>query len=196
MKIKFKDRGIIADLNEITHDKQKIVKVRKEHTCGSCCRKIPVGEEAFNHSYSDGYRYHNTYTCNDCYEIVGDDVEQDPEMKYCTCMEGNPHGRMTTSIAGCLVHGTIRSYLYEKIENKYMSCKTCGHSMVGVREDNFYEGKWYDQIDCNNPYCKDPESKHICKWWLDDDHNFKQKIVDQEIQRRYENNLPMGKGAL
>lgn len=134
MKIKFKNSGRIEKLSTYGHSKTKIVKVRKEHQCSYCGRTISVGEKAYHHSYSDGYRYRTTYICSDDYEIVDDDAIEDPELKYCTCMEGNPHGQMTTSIAGCLVHGTIRSYLYEKIENKYMSCKTCGCSMAGNTE--------------------------------------------------------------
>lgn len=196
MKIKFKQKGIIIDLDKFSHDKQKIVKVRKEHKCSDCGRSITVGEEAYFHSYSDGYRYHNTYLCSDEYEIVDDDAIGDPELLHCTCMEGNTHGKYTTSIAGCIVHGTIISYLISGLENKFMLCKTCKCSMAGVREDNFYEGKWYDEIDCSNPNCKDPESKHICKWWLDDDHKFKQELIDKEIQRRKDNNLPKGKVKL
>jgi len=189
MRIKFKTNGKVIELSSEGHSKTKLVKVRKIHKCGDCTRDIEVGEMAYHHSYSDGYKYHNDYICPDCYEIVDDKTE----MSHCTCSEENDKGHVKTSISSCLVHGTIITYIYGRLENKHFKCSGCGCCMSGVREDNFYEGKWYGDLHCDNPYCKDPESRHICKWWLGDNQKMKQELIDKEIQRRMDNNLPMGK---
>lgn len=112
---------------------------------------------------------------------------------HCTCLEENAVGDIKSSKSGCLVHGTIRHFILERFYKKYYTCKYCGMLMSGPREDSFYKGKWFDQISCEDPDCG-RDSRHVCKWWLDKDGNLKQEYIDKEIQRRKDNNLPMGAG--
>lgn len=107
----------------------------------------------------------------------------------CTCMEGQKE--LSTSICGSLVHGTIKQYVLENFDISSSKCKKCGSYMTAYREPSFYQGKWYHGLSCDE--CGN--SKYICQWWREEnlEGKLKQKYIDKEIQRRIDNNLPMGK---
>lgn len=48
----------------------KLVKVRKEHQCQGCGKKINKGEEAYSSSFADGGNAWTFWECPECHEYL------------------------------------------------------------------------------------------------------------------------------